>query len=549
MMRLYIILFFISKQMNELAAAELHELLTLIVEHINFLTERQLSTLVIDFVKNADNNYVLNEVIAFQFDQSECVTQSKYNVVRRPMLVKFQIESFFKCDLDSVSTDIEADADADAKDESNDEENDMDNRNMYTIISAALKAKALAVNEGDDIQTPNTVLCRMCNSRINSTCSRYHVTSTMIYSTVMHIRARIPSHDWPKFCGDNSYTLLSMQRNIKSVIGEGSSRGTTTEANLFLCASCYRLYQEETNLIQLEHQIGVLTKNQGLKPPNHEDSTASPQSPTPSPLSSPKHTPGASSRFSSPKKLSLSGAGTGTPSPARHSSSSARPSSAPSSAMGNRKSRSPPKKMSLFSSASLSSRPSINSLPNSTASERFRNRHGSSVSASSASKRASVIARNEKKEEIRRGTMYQLAKPKEITESYTTSFLDKKKTPNELLSDSDIRDKFRDKNKPINHSHSFFMDKNENKAAAKTQTNANTKTNTDNATGSKSKTLNRSSSQISTSGQSEARKSSFPKSSDPPVGHAISRTDIPLNITVCRLAVNLHEVSCTTYII
>ena len=242
--------------MNELAAADLHDLVTLIVDHINFLTKKQLSTLVIDFVKNANNNYVLNDLIAFQFDRTDSVTQSKYNVARRPVLVKFQIESFFKCDLDAVSTDI--DADADAKEE---DEQDGEGDNMCTVIAAALKAQAMA--DGEDIQTSNTVLCRMCTSRINSTSSRYHVTSTMIYSTVMHIRARIPAHDWPPFCSDNSYTLLSMHRNIKSITGEGTSRGTTTEANLFLCASCYRLYQEETNLIQLEHQIGVLTKNQG----------------------------------------------------------------------------------------------------------------------------------------------------------------------------------------------------------------------------------------------------------------------------------------------
>lgn len=506
--------------MNELAAAELHGLLALIVAHINHLTNRQLSTLVVDFVKNSENQYVLNEIVAFQFVQSETAQQhNKFNVARRPALVKFQVESFFKCDLDVVSTDIEADLDTDMKDCSMvDEEHEGDGENMCAFISAALKARALSANDGEDLQTPNTVLCRMCNVRINSTSSRYHVTSTMIYSTVMHIRARIPSHDWPSFCGDNSFTLLSMHRNIKSLTGEGPTRGTTTETNLFLCASCYRLYQEETNLIQLEHQIGVLTKNQGLKPPSPEKSTSiaalspPPTSKTHSMSLGPSQKHGNMTTGSNRKVVTTPPhSRNNSIAPSARLSTSSRPSSAPP--MG--KSRSPTKKkLSLFSSSSTSSRPSISSMPAATAAERFRSRQGSSLGVNTLSKEA--VLEKKQKERARKNTLYQLAKPLQLAETYADSFLSKKKTPTELLSDSDIRDKFRDKNNPSNHSVPFFIG-NDNK----------------------SKSINKPSSL--TSAQLEGR-TTYPKSTDPPMGNVVSRTDMPLHITVCRLAVNLHEV-------
>jgi hypothetical protein len=489
--------------MNELAAADLHELLMYIVDHINHLTKKQLSTLVIDFIKNSDNQYVLSEIIAFQFDQSESSVQPKYNVARRPILMKFQIESYFKCDLDTVPTDIDVKEESTADDE---QEHELDGLNMCAYITAALKAKALTVTDDKDLQTPNTVLCRMCLSRVNSTSARYHVTSTMIYSTVMHLRARLPAHQWPSFCSDNSYTLLSMQRNIQSVIGDGPSLSTTTEANLFLCSSCYRLYQEETNLIQLEHQIGVLMKNQGLKSDSHEESTFSNPSTTHSPSRIPTSSPKKS--ITSPKKSILT-------SPLNPRSSSVTSTSRPSSAPAGKR-LSPAKKISLFSSSSSSSRPSIDALPRATANMRFQARNSSSVGLDYKKKEPTVIVELKQEQKKQRGTIFQLAKPRELTETYTETFLNKKKTPVELLSDSDIRDKFRDKNNPSNHNLPFFVDP-ENKKDKR----------------------NKPSSQ--TSLQVEERHT-YQKASDPPVGNVVSRTDVPLYLTVCRLAVNLHEV-------
>ena len=493
--------------MNEMASEKLNELLKLIVDHINSVTKRQLSTLVVDFVRNSENQYVLSEIIAFQFERNEVVSKSKYNVFRRPMLVKFQLESYFKCDLENVSTDLELKEGSLADDDDDDNEAGT-SVDMRAYIAAALKKKDMSSTEFKDIQTPNTVLCRMCNSRINSTSSRYHCTSTMIYSTVMHLRSRLPAHDWPYFCNDNSFTLLSMQRNINSLLGEGPSLGTTTVSNLFLCESCYRLYQEETNLIQLEHQIGVLMKNQSNVSHHAEKSTSAPPSPAKVPI---LQVPVASSPKAANSK-SPSRAGFIGPPSVRNSFS--KPLGRPVSAPAGGKLR----KQSMFSG--MGARPAVEGLPSTTAAERFKLRRSLSFKLEEERKKEEAIQKK-RLDRAARGTVCQMSNAKRLTEGYANSFLKNKKNnvTAELLSESDIRDKFRDKNNPSNHKLEFF-------------------------TGAKDDARKASSITVE---QSKQRKH-YPKITEPPVGNVVSRTDVPLHLTVCRLAVNLHEVSLPLYL-
>ena len=478
--------------MSDTAAAELINLVTNMAEHINFVSKRQLAVLVVDFVKNTENKYVVKDIVAFQFERGEFSKEVKYNVARRPVIMKFQIETFFKCDLDNLGSDVELKENS-YVDEDNDE---VEGVNMRSYMAAALKARALNVSDTSDIGTPNTVQCRMCHARINSNDGRYNVTSTMIYSTIMHIRSRIPAREWPSFCSDNSHTLLSMQRNINSQIGAGPCVGTTTEANLFLCSTCYRLYQEETNLIQLEHQIAVLVKNQrSLTPSKDESTVASPSKPVTTNLAESSRKSGVSS-----KKVSIDASGTSPMAMRRSRAAAIRPSSAPSKA--SRSSTSNRKK------GVLSSR--ISHVTQSTTSEcESRDSDNmSGITLESEKKESTTIKRI--KSPKTRDTLYQLSRPRQLAEYYATSFIKEKKSPTKLLTDSDIREKFREKNLPSDHMKKGFIEPAQGRALCRKQDS-----------------------------QSKRR---YPKLDDPPVGIVMSRTDLPLHITMCRLAVNFHEV-------
>jgi hypothetical protein len=233
----------IVREMATSAASDLIQLTKDVATHLSLVFHRQVSCLTLDFVKDLENRPVLIEICGFEFVDFE---KASNRVMPLHSRVKGLLEKYYRFKFGGK-----------------DGEDDMQE---FSGGSRSLLERAPPETSQDlnlDFRTPQTVLCRLCKSRINHHDTRYCMTSVMIQSTVMHMRARLSPSEWPDFCRDRSYTLKSMQRADDALSSKSQPRVDATEVNLYVCELCYNIYKQETRLIEVEHKLAMFTRSCG----------------------------------------------------------------------------------------------------------------------------------------------------------------------------------------------------------------------------------------------------------------------------------------------
>jgi hypothetical protein len=98
--------------------------------------------------------------------------------------------------------------------------------------------------------------CSMCESRLPPSKLCYAMTSSMIQSTIIHMRSRLPGHYWPDFCRDQCYAVRSMTR----VEGDPFNVKALTVASLRICELCYEICNKEMALIEIEQKLAAFAR-------------------------------------------------------------------------------------------------------------------------------------------------------------------------------------------------------------------------------------------------------------------------------------------------
>lgn len=253
----------VVREVAATAAAELIKNTKNVAAHLALVFHKQVAALTLDFVKDVEGKYVLTEVCGFEFTDHEV---GSHRVMRLCSRVKSLLESFYRFRFGG-------------KDE--------DELEALSSDSKFVMEKHVAPETADhlDIRTPQTVLCRLCKCRINNHDTRYCMTSVMIQSTVMHMRARLSPADWPEFCKDRSYTMKSMQRADDALSSKSLPRVDATEVNMYVCELCYSIYKQETRLIEVERKLALFTRShvdeQSVKSPEEVEPPAQVEAPPP----------------------------------------------------------------------------------------------------------------------------------------------------------------------------------------------------------------------------------------------------------------------------
>lgn len=224
------------------AASELLGLTKDVATHLSLVFHKQVTSLTLDFVKDMEGRPVLIEICGFEFSDYE---KASGRVMPLHSRVKVLLENYYRFRFGGKDGD--------------------DDLEMFSGGSRSLLERANPHEAGQDyaidFRTPQTVMCRLCKSRINNNDTRYCMTSVMIQSTVMHMRARLHPSEWPDFCRDRSYTLKSMQRADDALSSKSQPRVDATEVNLYVCELCYKIYKQETRLIEVEHKLAIFTRS------------------------------------------------------------------------------------------------------------------------------------------------------------------------------------------------------------------------------------------------------------------------------------------------
>jgi hypothetical protein len=260
----------------------LSELAARVASHLGAVFKKQVSHLVLDFVKNSADEYVLIDILGFQFSgygpDIERSNGTTGRVLALSPELQYKIEHFYRCRLNGTKFHSSHHHEREERqrdrsggglgeDLSDDEETDSDEDS--TLSHADYLSHVTATQgQGDQMKasqaiTPQTLTCRMCTRKIAPGSIRYLLTSVMLHSTVVHLRSRLAPEDLPEFCRDRSLTMKSMQRLddlSTSASLAAKKKLDVTESDLVTCEHCYALYRSESKLMEVEHKLAKFTR-------------------------------------------------------------------------------------------------------------------------------------------------------------------------------------------------------------------------------------------------------------------------------------------------
>jgi hypothetical protein len=264
----------ITQEIPLSATPILLELTARIASHLGTLFKRQVSHLVCDFAKNCSDEYVLIEIIGFQFSGYGPDVGSSGRVLSLSPELQYKVEHFYRCRLNgmkfrghhvgrgrgAVSTPTLAKT---AVEESSEESDSDDDSSASSVPLSHDATTALDPKRFSDAITPQTLTCRMCTRKIAPGSIRYLLTSVMLHSTIVHLRSRLPLEELPDFCRDRSVTMKSMQRLDDMASSLCPKKLDATVSDLVTCECCYALYKGESRLMEVEHKMAKFTRTAG----------------------------------------------------------------------------------------------------------------------------------------------------------------------------------------------------------------------------------------------------------------------------------------------
>lgn len=218
-----------------------------IVKHLSQVFRHTLESIVLDFVKSSKGEHVLFEFGDFAFINSKSETPRPVELSSR---LRVALESYYECRVEGAVDD-------------DDDDTPMVKQEDEVIIEPVRKG----------IQR-----CKMCNIWLELRDHVYCLTSVMLYSTIIHLRSRLPPSEWPPCCANHSNTLRTMQR-----LEGGTSTTNITEPNLPVCELCYQLYLQEVKLMEVERKLAVFTRTSTKPLPKSESPMSPARSMRPSP--------------------------------------------------------------------------------------------------------------------------------------------------------------------------------------------------------------------------------------------------------------------------
>ena len=215
---------------NGSAADELLKMTAEVAKHFSKIFRRKMTDIVIDVIKDNKDRFVLVDIIAFRFDDTEV---APFTLTTR---VLHLIEETYQCVLDPSFS------------------NQIDEAAVDPSRKKFIKESCESLNGVDLSANP---ICNMCESRIPIQKLRFAITSTMIQSTIMHMRSRLPVAYWPNFCRDQCPVVRAMLRLEETPFDFKA----LTEVNIKICELCFDICQKEMALIDVEQKLAKFTRN------------------------------------------------------------------------------------------------------------------------------------------------------------------------------------------------------------------------------------------------------------------------------------------------
>jgi hypothetical protein len=256
----------ITQEIPLSAAPILLQLTARVASHLGAIFKRQVSHLVLDFAKNSSDEYVLIEILGFQFSGYGPDVGTSGRVLSLPPELQYKVEHFYRCRLNGMKfrghhagrTGVAAATEEGSADDTDSDDESSASSTPQSHATSALDPKKLA-----EAITPQTLTCRMCTRKMAPGSIRYLLTSVMMHSTIVHLRSRLPLDELPDFCRDRSMTMKSMQRVDDMSSSLCPKKLDAVESDLVTCECCYALYKGESRLMEVEHKMAKFTRTAG----------------------------------------------------------------------------------------------------------------------------------------------------------------------------------------------------------------------------------------------------------------------------------------------
>lgn len=221
-------------EMTPLAAEPIFDIVANIARHYSNVFRRTMEQLTIDVAKDANDCYCLVDIVAFRFEDCDIAP------AKLPTRIKTRIEIECDCILDAFRSHLDP-----------------------AQVHAALIMEGDAHEGGTkaskidwNAQAVGAAPCSMCESKLPPDQLCYAITSTLIQSTIIHMRSRLPQKYWPNFCRDNCFAVRSMNR----IEGDPFNIKGLTVADIRICSLCYEICNKEMALVEIEQKLSKFTR-------------------------------------------------------------------------------------------------------------------------------------------------------------------------------------------------------------------------------------------------------------------------------------------------
>lgn len=226
-------------EVKPLAAEPIVEIAESMCRHFSVIFHRRLEELTIDVAKDDKGNYCVVDIVAFKFENIDSPP------VKFPNRVKNRVEFECDCILDPFRSHLDP--------------------AQVHAMHKTCESKDLHKASGIDwsAQAMGACPCSMCESKLPPEQLCYAITSTLIQSTIVHMRSRLPQKYWPSFCRDSCYAVRSMLR----IEGDPFNINGLTVADIRICGLCFEICNKEMALIEIEQKLSKFTRTTNDRPP------------------------------------------------------------------------------------------------------------------------------------------------------------------------------------------------------------------------------------------------------------------------------------------
>lgn len=252
-----------TTEIHHVAAENALVLVERIAKHIGMILKRKVKSLIVDFIRNSDNQLVLTDILGFDFFSRSDDEKDTLPLILPPSVSRY-LEYIYdiKIDFNPIDSCIFRRSSAIGQ-----RRNSLIRQlsSIPTLMTSSLPIKK--IKNVKKLFVDNRVSsCKLCERKVPITESKLYLTTKQIKMTMYHIRARLPKNEWPIFCQDENILFrILLRRELEQEKLSSDKQASSLQQNESqVCSLCFAIFNQEMELIKAEKQLAAFISNRSI---------------------------------------------------------------------------------------------------------------------------------------------------------------------------------------------------------------------------------------------------------------------------------------------